>query len=108
MQNKFNGSNSYMPSRRNNFVLESFKHFSIEKARKAQSLLAKKVLTKDLVHKPLRFIAGVDVAYFGSYSIGAVAILDIESKKTVEMETKVQKTMFPYIPTLLSFREIPP
>ncbi|HIE14873.1 TPA: endonuclease V, partial [Candidatus Bathyarchaeota archaeon] len=25
-----------------------------------------------------------------------------------EMETKVQKTMFPYIPTLLSFREIPP
>ena len=41
-------------------------------------------------------------------SIGAVAVLDYDSLKLVESQTALCKTRFPYIPTLLSFREIPP
>jgi len=41
-------------------------------------------------------------------SIGAVAVLDYDSLNLVETQTAFCKTRFPYIPTLLSFREIEP
>jgi deoxyribonuclease V len=54
------------------------------------------------------YIAGVDVAYTRNFSIGAVAVLDYASLKLVEAQTALYRTRFPYIPTLLSFRETPP
>lgn len=53
-------------------------------------------------------MAGVDVAYAGELSIGAVAVLDYESLMLQEVQTATTTVKFPYIPTLLSFREIPP
>jgi deoxyribonuclease V len=53
-------------------------------------------------------VAGVDVAYSGDKSVGAVAVLDYDSLEVVETEVVVCKTRFPYTPTLLSFREVPP
>jgi deoxyribonuclease V len=50
----------------------------------------------------------VDVAYTKQHSIGAVAELDYNDLSLVEAKTAKMKTRFPYIPTLLSFREIPP
>jgi len=56
----------------------------------------------------IRFVAGVDVAYTRGTSIGAVAVLDYDSLKLVESQIAICGTRFPYIPTLLSFREVPP
>jgi len=41
-------------------------------------------------------------------SVGAVAVLDLSTLSQVEFQVVHVKTCFPYIPTLLSFREIPP
>jgi len=48
------------------------------------------------------------VAYTKDLSIGAVVVLQYDSLSLVETKTVQIKTEFPYIPTLLSFREIPP
>lgn len=83
-------------------------NFSVEKAYKAQIMLSKKVIREDKLPSELRYIAGVDVAYTNELSIGAVAVFDYNSLKLVECQTSVLRTVFPYIPTLLSFREVPP
>jgi deoxyribonuclease V len=82
--------------------------FSVEKAHKAQLWLSKKIIFEDRLPKKVRFVAGVDVAYGKGMSVSAVAVLDYDSLKLVESQSAICKTRFPYIPTLLSFREIPP
>jgi len=82
--------------------------FSIEKAHETQLRLSKQIVFEDVLPKRIRFVAGVDVAYVKDLSIGAVAVLDYISLKLVESHVALCKTRFPYIPTLLSFREIPP
>jgi deoxyribonuclease V len=82
--------------------------FSVEKAHRLQLELTKKIVREDVLPKKIRLIAGVDVAYFGCFSVGAAVVLDFESLKVKESETAVCRTRFPYIPTLLSFREVPP
>lgn len=82
--------------------------FSVEKARKIQLELSKKVIRKNVLPERIRLVAGVDVAYVGRTSIGAVAVLDFQSLKSIEFQVSQVKTRFPYIPTLLSFREIAP
>jgi len=84
------------------------KDFSVEKAHRLQLKLAKKIVREDVLPKKIRLVAGVDVAYAEGFSIGAVAVLDFATLKVKESETAIRKTCFPYIPTLLSFREIPP
>ncbi|RLI15982.1 endonuclease V [Candidatus Bathyarchaeota archaeon] len=82
--------------------------FSVEKAHKAQLELSKRIILEDRLPEKIRLVAGVDVAYMKDLSIGAVAVLDYSSLKLIEARTALCKTRFPYIPTLLSFREIPP
>jgi deoxyribonuclease V len=82
--------------------------FSVEKAHNTQLKLAGKIVFKDKLPKKIRLIAGVDIAYSEDKSIGAVAVLDYDSLEIIETQTTISKTLFPYIPTLLSFREIPP
>ena len=82
--------------------------FSVAKAHSMQKKLAKLVVREDTLPKTIRFVAGVDVAYSKQHSMGAVAVLDYESLSLVEVKAAKIKTSFPYIPTLLSFREIPP
>lgn len=82
--------------------------FSTEKAHKTQLQMSKKIILEDRLPGKIRFIAGVDVAYTGNISIGAVAVLEYDSLKLVESQVAFCGTLFPYIPTLLSFREIPP
>jgi len=50
----------------------------------------------------------VDVSYFGTTGFGAVTVLDYESMELLEAQVAVCEVKIPYIPTLLSFREIPP
>jgi deoxyribonuclease V len=82
--------------------------FSVKKAHNAQLLLSKRIILKDVLPEKIKLVAGVDVAYTKETSIGAVSVLDYDSLKIVESKTAFCKTRFPYIPTLLSFREIPP
>jgi len=82
--------------------------FSVEKAHETQLRLSKQIVFEDRLPRKIRFVAGVDIAYARGMSIGAVAVLYYDSLKLVELQTALYKTRFPYIPTLLSFREIPP
>ncbi|MGB9713810.1 MAG: endonuclease V [Candidatus Bathyarchaeales archaeon] len=82
--------------------------FSVEKARRTQLRLSKQITFEDRLPEEIKHVAGVDVAYTRDVAIGAVAVLDYASLKLVEAQTALYKTRFPYIPTLLSFRETPP
>ena len=82
--------------------------FSVQKAHKAQTLLSKKIITEDRLPEKIKLIAGVDVAYVGELAVGAVAVMDYESLELLESQTATCPVRFPYVPTLLSFREIPP
>jgi deoxyribonuclease V len=69
--------------------------FSVKRARKAQKTLAQKVVTEDRLPPEIKLVAG------------AVAVLDYETLKVLETQTATQAAKFPYVPTLLSFREFP-
>lgn len=84
------------------------RHFSVEKAHKAQLQLSKKIVFEDVLPRRISYIAGVDVAYVGDLAVGAVAVLDYITLNLVESQTAKCKIVFPYIPTLLAFREVPP
>jgi len=83
-------------------------NFSTEKAHAMQLRLSKQIIHEDTLPETINYVAGVDVAYTKGTSIGAVAVLDSASLSLVESQVVHLKTRFPYIPTLLSFREIPP
>ncbi len=83
-------------------------NFSVSKAHKAQLSLCKRVIAEDRLPKKINRVAGVDVAYAGHFAISAAAVLDYDSLELLERQTATSIVKFPYIPTLLSFREIPP
>lgn len=82
--------------------------FSVEKARQLQLSLSKQIIEEDRLPSSLRYVAGVDVAYGDGWAYGAVAALRYASLSPFEAKIARVKTSFPYIPTLLSFREIKP
>ncbi|MGD8908062.1 MAG: deoxyribonuclease V [Chromatiales bacterium] len=73
-----------------------------------QLQLGQHVIREDRLARPTR-IAGVDVGFEDSGRItrAAVAVLDFPSLEPIEQAVDRQPTGFPYIPGLLSFREIP-
>jgi deoxyribonuclease V len=82
--------------------------FSISKAHETQIRLSQKIIVEDRLPQKIKRVAGVDVAYTDELAIGAVAVLDYETLELLEWQTATSEVKFPYIPTLLSFREIPP
>ena len=83
-------------------------YFSVEKAHEAQLRMSEKIIFEDKLPERIHLVAGVDIAYADDVSVGTVAVLDYDSLKLVETQTAFCKTRFPYLPTLLSFREIRP
>ncbi len=83
-------------------------NFSVEKARELQLRVSKQIILKDVLPEKIRFVAGVDVAYAKDLSVGSVAVLDYSSLEVLELKTALCKTRFPYVSTLLSFRETSP
>lgn len=59
--------------------------------------------------KPLRYIAGIDCAPSANYKFyyAAVVLWDRQEQRVVEQHIAKAPLTFPYIPGLLSFREIP-
>lgn len=82
--------------------------FSAKKAHRTQLQLSRQIVFEDKLPEKIRFVAGVDAAYIKGMSIGSVAVLNYDSLELVESQTACCETRFPYIPTLLSFRELPP
>jgi deoxyribonuclease V len=87
-------------------ILHKRLEFSVQKAHEAQLQMSKRIIFEDRLPKKIRFVGGVDVAYVKDVCIGAVAIIDHKSLDLIESQTAVCKVRMPYIPTLLSFREI--
>ena len=84
------------------------KNFSVKKAHNTQICLSKKLILEDRLPQKIRTVGGVDVSYVGTVGIGAVTVLDYESLECLEAQVATCEVKMPYIPTLLSFREIPP
>jgi deoxyribonuclease V len=76
--------------------------------RKEQQTLKKELDLTDKIHpkKPVT-IAGIDVSYTAVDAYGVIAVLDIRTMKVLETRTSQSKIRFPYIPTFLSYHELP-
>jgi deoxyribonuclease V len=83
-------------------------NFSIQKAHVTQARLSKKVIREDKLPPKINTVGGVDVSYLGDLGIGVVTVLDYESLKVLEAKVATCNVRIPYLPTLLSFRELPP
>lgn len=74
-----------------------------------QQELRGRVVLEDRLDKPVRAVAGVDVGFEEGNTItrAAVAVLAYPSLELLDRSVARQPTRFPYIPGLLSFREVP-
>ncbi len=84
------------------------KNFSVKKAHNTQVCISKKLILEDRLPQKIRTVGGVDVSYVGNVGIGAITVLDYESLELLEAQVATCEVKMPYIPTLLSFRELPP
>ena len=77
--------------------------------RAVQDELAQQVRVKDSFAKNLRTIAGFDVGFEddGATTRAAAVLLDADTLLPLETQVVRQPTRMPYIPGLLSFRELP-
>jgi len=83
-------------------------NFSVKKAHDTQICLSRNVIHQDKLPPKIRTVGGVDVSYVGEVGIGAITILDYDSLEILETQVATCPVKMPYVPTLLSFREIPP
>jgi deoxyribonuclease V len=74
-----------------------------------QQRLAASVRVENLLAEEIRTVAGVDVSYqrHGDLFFAAVVVLRLADWTLVEEATAVRRVSFPYVPGLLSFRELP-
>lgn len=82
---------------------------SPSEARGLQAALAPKVVAEpelDLVK--MKYVAGADVSTQGDRAYATVVVLDFPGLSVVEVQGFEARLEFPYVPGLLSFREIPP
>jgi len=82
--------------------------FSVERARLAQRLIAERVVERDELPADVRLAGGVDVSYVGDVAVAAAVVVDARSLEFVDKSVARVKVEFPYVPTLLAFREAGP
>lgn len=64
-------------------------------------------LEDQIPFEEIRTVAGVDASYDGELGFGAIVMLNIHTHEVLETQTAKIKTRFPYIPTYLSYHELP-
>jgi deoxyribonuclease V len=74
-----------------------------------QQALAPQVVLQDRLPDPLRYVAGVDAGFEngGETTRAAVVVLSFPDLTPVDEVLVRRPTTFPYVPGLLSFREVP-
>lgn len=74
-----------------------------------QRELASRIILRDEIAEPLRLVAGVDVSCsrFAPEVYAAVVLFDLVEDIVIEIATAASAEAFPYVPGLLSFRELP-
>ena len=82
---------------------------SYSEATSVQQDLRRLVQSRPIALKRIRTIAGADVAISRSktHLVSAVVVFEFPSMAIIETQTALTPLTFPYIPGLLSFREIP-
>ena len=82
---------------------------SPSEASAVQNELRRSVIQQDHLPESVQRVAGVDVGFEeqGTITRAAVAVLDYPTLALVESRIARRPTQFPYVPGLLSFREIP-
>ena len=82
---------------------------NVAELRELQSGLAAEVSLRDGFARPLRTIAGFDVGFEdeGATTRAAVVLLDADTREVLAQQVARLPTAMPYIPGLLSFRELP-
>ena len=94
-------------------LFDDFKtDYPLKKLRQEQINLSSKLdFQNKILEKDVKYIAGFDVAYRfhddWKESCGACVLMDYNTGEIVEQQTVFFETLFPYIPTFLSFREQP-
>lgn len=77
--------------------------------RELQSELAARAVLRDGYARPLRTVAGFDVGFEGNGATtrAAAVLLDADTLAVIDQQVAHLPTRMPYIPGLLSFRELP-
>lgn len=91
-----------------NTALPAWDHNTAE-LRALQQDLAQQVVLRDGYPKPLRTVAGFDVGFEddGTTTRAAAVLLDADTREVLDQQVARLPTRMPYIPGLLSFRELP-
>ncbi len=78
-------------------------------ARRIQESLRVRVIREDRFKREISTVGGVDVGFEdqGKIARAAVVVLSLPDLQLIEQAIAYQPTLFPYVPGLLSFREIP-
>lgn len=77
-----------------------------DRAKRIQRRLASEV-TEQPLPDPIDTVAGVDVSIRDDTAQAAITVLELSSLKVIERVTHRCDVPFPYVPGLLSFREMP-
>jgi deoxyribonuclease V len=80
---------------------------SPEEAIALQKKLAAQVITADRLPEPIKIVAGIDVAYNEAQAFAAVVLMEADTGKVQKVVSADTPARFPYVPGLLSFREVP-
>lgn len=78
----------------------------IEHLKLNQIKLARKVRLQK-IKKPVKYIAGADVAVTSKYLVGCIVILKYPDLELIECVKATTPNKIPYVPGFLSYREIP-
>jgi len=79
----------------------------VEKLKRTQLALASRVVLEDGFKRPIRTVAGLDVAFKGDLALGACVLLSYPGLEVLEVSVASSRPRIPYIPGLLAFREVP-
>ena len=81
--------------------------FDVERAKKLQEKLSRRVVYDGIDLGKVRYLAGLDVSYAGDLGVGVAVLLTYPHLDPVEYVVVKGRIGVPYIPGLLAFREAP-
>ncbi len=93
---------------RSSWIVADTGGIDLNKLRVAQKLISERVIEVDDLPSRIELVCGVDVAYAGNLAVSAAVVVDAGKLAPVGKATAILEVKFPYIPTLLAFREAGP